>query len=88
MEVKLWNDKHEREMYEKFSELYAIIKATEKLEKAYVRDIISSAGSVKNLSHISKHYLQHLKIMCRVLKVEHRVAAAASGLTSAATVAE
>ncbi|CAM8988155.1 hypothetical protein QQ045_007988 [Rhodiola kirilowii] len=42
MEVKLWNDKREREMYENFAELYAIIKATEKLEKAYVRDIISS----------------------------------------------
>ncbi|KAI4299299.1 hypothetical protein L6164_032769 [Bauhinia variegata] len=41
MEVKLWNDKREREMYDNFAELYAIIKATEKLEKAYVRDIIS-----------------------------------------------
>lgn len=43
MEVKLWNDKREREMYENFAELFAIIKATEKLEKAYVRDVISSA---------------------------------------------
>ncbi|KAF8411222.1 hypothetical protein HHK36_003767 [Tetracentron sinense] len=43
MEVKLWNDKREREMYENFADLYAIIKATEKLEKAYVRDVISSA---------------------------------------------
>lgn len=42
MEVKLWSDKREREMYENFAELYAIIKATEKLEKAYVRDVISS----------------------------------------------
>ncbi|KAL4391733.1 hypothetical protein AHAS_Ahas03G0274600 [Arachis hypogaea] len=41
MEVKLWNDKREREMYDNFAELYAIIKATERLEKAYVRDIIS-----------------------------------------------
>lgn len=41
MEVKLWNDKCEREMYENFAELFAIIKAIEKLEKAYVRDIIS-----------------------------------------------
>lgn len=40
MEVELWNDKHEREMYENFAEFFAIIKATEKLEKAYVRDII------------------------------------------------
>ncbi|KAH7545925.1 hypothetical protein FEM48_Zijuj01G0145900 [Ziziphus jujuba var. spinosa] len=43
MEVKLWNDKREREMYDNFAELYAIIKATEKLEKAYIRDIISSS---------------------------------------------
>ncbi|KAF8409349.1 hypothetical protein HHK36_005424 [Tetracentron sinense] len=43
MEVKLWNDKREREMYENLADLYTIIKATEKLEKAYVRDIISSA---------------------------------------------
>lgn len=43
MEVKLWNDKREREMYDNFADLYAIIKATEKLEKAYVRDIISSS---------------------------------------------
>ncbi|XP_077243288.1 vacuolar protein sorting-associated protein 28 homolog 2 [Tasmannia lanceolata] len=42
MEVKLWNDKREREMYDNFADLFAIIKATEKLEKAYVRDIISS----------------------------------------------
>ncbi|XP_042509464.1 vacuolar protein sorting-associated protein 28 homolog 2 [Macadamia integrifolia] len=44
MEVNLWNDKREREMYDNFADLYAIIKVTEKLEKAYVRDIISSAA--------------------------------------------
>ncbi|KAK9156207.1 hypothetical protein Sjap_003687 [Stephania japonica] len=43
MEVKLWSDKREREMYDNFADLYAIIKATEKLEKAYVRDVISSS---------------------------------------------
>ncbi|CAA7409197.1 unnamed protein product [Spirodela intermedia] len=42
MEVMLWNDKRERDMYENFAELYAIIKTTEKLEKAYVRDLVSS----------------------------------------------
>ncbi|MED6182424.1 hypothetical protein PIB30_028286 [Stylosanthes scabra] len=30
MEVKLWNDKHQREMYVNFAELYAIVKATER----------------------------------------------------------
>ncbi|KAF3791719.1 Vacuolar sorting-associated protein [Nymphaea thermarum] len=43
MEVKLWHDKREREMYENFADLFAIIKATEKLEKAYVRDVVSPA---------------------------------------------
>ncbi|CAI9118706.1 OLC1v1020306C1 [Oldenlandia corymbosa var. corymbosa] len=43
MEEKLWNDKREREMYENFAELFAIIKATEKLERAYVRDVLSPA---------------------------------------------
>ncbi|KAK1291711.1 hypothetical protein QJS10_CPA05g00736 [Acorus calamus] len=43
MEVKLWNDKREREMYDSLADLYAIIKATEKLERAYVRDVVSSS---------------------------------------------
>eukprot|EP01018_Ginkgo_biloba_P014518 Gb_37209 [translate_table: standard] len=41
MEVKLWNDKREREMYDNFADLFAIIRTMEKLEKAYVRDVIS-----------------------------------------------
>uniref|UniRef100_A0A1D1Y3A4 Vacuolar protein sorting-associated protein 28 homolog n=1 Tax=Anthurium amnicola TaxID=1678845 RepID=A0A1D1Y3A4_9ARAE len=43
MEVNLWNNKREREMYDSFADLYAIIKTTEKLEKAYVRDLVPSA---------------------------------------------
>ncbi|KAG6482523.1 vacuolar protein sorting-associated protein 28 homolog 1-like [Zingiber officinale] len=42
-EVKLWRDKRERDMYDSFADLYAIIKTTEKLEKAYVRDLVPSA---------------------------------------------
>ncbi|EFJ26622.1 hypothetical protein SELMODRAFT_96490 [Selaginella moellendorffii] len=41
-EVKLWSDKREREMFENFADLFAIIKTTEKLEKAYVRDAMSA----------------------------------------------
>lgn len=41
MEAKLWNDKREREMFANLEELCAIIKATEKVERAYIRDIIS-----------------------------------------------
>lgn len=64
MEVKLWNDKREREMYENFAELYAIIKATEKLEKAYVRDIISSA---EYETECQKH-IAHFKTLASTLK--------------------
>jgi ESCRT-I complex subunit VPS28 len=41
-EVRLWHDKREREMYDNFADLFAIIKTTEKLEKAYVRDVVSA----------------------------------------------
>lgn len=56
MEVKLWNDKREREMYENFSELFAIIKATEKLEKAYVRDIVSPSEYETECQKLIAHF--------------------------------
>ncbi|GKC59160.1 protein CTR9, partial [Tanacetum coccineum] len=52
----LWNDKREREMFEKISELYAIIKATEKLEKAYVRDIIPAAEYEMECQKLIAHF--------------------------------
>ncbi|KAI3711524.1 hypothetical protein L1987_70062 [Smallanthus sonchifolius] len=103
-------------MYDNFAELYAIIKATEKLEKAYVRDIIPSAdyeiecqkliAHFKTLSSTLKDTVPSIErfhdtykmdcpaAMNRLIisgvpaTVEHRAAAAASGVTSAATVAE
>ncbi|KAL6542906.1 hypothetical protein OROMI_023605 [Orobanche minor] len=56
MEVKLWNDKREREMYENFAELFAIIKATEKLEKSYVRDIISPTEYENECQKLIAHF--------------------------------
>jgi len=56
MEVKLWNDKREREMYDNFAELYAIIKATEKLEKAYIRDIISASEYEAECQKLIAHF--------------------------------
>ncbi|KAG1671620.1 hypothetical protein FOA52_006851 [Chlamydomonas sp. UWO 241] len=40
--VKLWNDHKTEALYESKADLFAIIKATEKLERAYVRDAIKS----------------------------------------------
>eukprot|EP00775_Hariotina_reticulata_P006864 gene6864-7080_t len=41
-EVKLWNNTKEREKYENLADLYAILKCTEKLERAYVRDGVTA----------------------------------------------
>ncbi|KAL3152011.1 hypothetical protein ABBQ32_001129 [Trebouxia sp. C0010 RCD-2024] len=40
--VLLSSSKKEREAYENYADLYAIFKTTEKLERAYVRDAVSS----------------------------------------------
>ncbi|EGC29267.1 hypothetical protein DICPUDRAFT_43081 [Dictyostelium purpureum] len=37
-EIKLYSNNIEREMYDNLAELYSIIKVTEHLEKAYIRD--------------------------------------------------
>jgi len=41
-EVKLYTNNKERELYENLADVYAIIKALEHLEKAYVRDSVSA----------------------------------------------
>jgi len=41
-EVKLWQNKRERENLDNLADLFAILKTTEKLERAYVRDAISA----------------------------------------------
>ena len=41
-EVKLWTNKREREMMDYRADLFAILKTTEKLERAYVRDAIGA----------------------------------------------
>ncbi|CAI9756586.1 unnamed protein product [Fraxinus pennsylvanica] len=46
----------EREMYENFAGLFAIIKATKKLEKAYVRDIISAAEYETECQKLIAHF--------------------------------
>jgi ESCRT-I complex subunit VPS28 len=40
--VSLYTTKAERDKYESFADLYALIKTVEKLEKAYVRDAVRS----------------------------------------------
>uniref|UniRef100_A0A7S0SGF9 Vacuolar protein sorting-associated protein 28 homolog n=1 Tax=Mantoniella antarctica TaxID=81844 RepID=A0A7S0SGF9_9CHLO len=43
-EVKLWSNKKERQQYDNFANLFALIKTVEKLEKAYVNSAVPSAG--------------------------------------------
>ncbi|CAN8246234.1 unnamed protein product [Cochlearia groenlandica] len=64
MGVKLWNDKREREMYENFAELFAIIKATEKLEKSYIRDLVSPSEYESECQKL----LVHFKTLSATLK--------------------
>ncbi|KAK9808285.1 hypothetical protein WJX73_007572 [Symbiochloris irregularis] len=40
--VRLWNSKKEHEMLENYADLFAILKTTEKLERAYVRDAVTA----------------------------------------------
>jgi hypothetical protein len=40
-EVKLYNNPKEREMYENMADLFSIIKTTEALERAHMRDAIN-----------------------------------------------
>ncbi|KAH0722406.1 hypothetical protein KY289_005450 [Solanum tuberosum] len=61
MDVKLWND---REMYDDVAELFAIITAMEKLEKAFVRDIISPADYETECQKL----ISHFKILSLILK--------------------
>ncbi|KYQ93534.1 vacuolar protein sorting 28 family protein [Tieghemostelium lacteum] len=51
-EIKLYNGVQEREVYENLAELYAIIRATEVLEKAYIRDDVSAKDYTTSCSKL------------------------------------
>lgn len=80
MEVKLWSDRRERDVYDNFAELFAIIKATEKLEKAYVHDIVAPAdyesecqkliAQFKSLSSPLKHIAQSIELLIDTHKMD------------------
>jgi len=50
--VKLYTNNREREMYDNMADLYSIIKTTEALEKAYVRDAITADEYKQNCSKL------------------------------------
>ena len=53
--LRLWNNSAERDQHENYASLFAIVKATEALEKAYTKDIISKTEYV-----FQKRYTSHL----------------------------
>ena len=56
--MKLWNNNAERDQHENYASLYAIVKATEALEKSYTRDVVSKAEYVSELkSRVFDEYL-------------------------------
>jgi len=55
--TRLWNNNVERDQHENYASLYAIVKATESLEKAYTRDVISKTEYVFPLSVMCAHLI-------------------------------
>lgn len=94
MDVKLWHDKWEGEMYKTVVELYAIIKTTEKLgKKAYVRDIIFSSSEYETECQKLICHVPSIKCSAFTFKINRLgtygvPAIAASATSSAAIVAE
>ncbi|XP_026657074.1 vacuolar protein sorting-associated protein 28 homolog 1-like [Phoenix dactylifera] len=89
MEVKLWNDKREREMLDSFADIYAIIKTTEKLEclqliaqlktlSFSLRDVVPSIDRFADAYKMDRHAaLNRLLISGVPATVEHRAPSAA-----------
>jgi len=50
--VKLYTNNKEREMYDNMADLFSIIKTTEALEKAYVRDAITAEEYKQNCAKL------------------------------------
>ena len=48
--MRLWSNSAERDQHENYASLFAIVKATEALEKAYTKDIITKT-EYANPSH-------------------------------------
>jgi len=70
--VKLWTNKKEREEYDSFADLFAIIKTMEKLEKAYVRDAVKPDEYEKEcLNLITKFKTLSGSLRSTVPDVEH-----------------
>ncbi|KAI5080547.1 hypothetical protein GOP47_0003730 [Adiantum capillus-veneris] len=86
-EVKLWSDKREREMFDNYADLFAIIKTTEKLEKAYVRDVIPPAEFMNTYKMDCPAALNRLLVSGVPATVEHK-GASSSESGSAVAVAE
>lgn len=61
-DITLWNGPKERSHFEDMADLYSIIKTTQHLEKAYVRDLISAdeyTAECQRLMYVSLYYYRH-----------------------------
>ena len=63
-QVKLYTNKREREMVDYSADLFAILKTTEKLERAYVRDAIGA----KQYETACTKLLAQFRTLCTALK--------------------
>ena len=63
-QVKLYESKKEREMVDYSADLFAILKTTERLERAYVRDAIGA----KQYETACSKLLAQFRTLCTTLK--------------------
>jgi len=63
-QVKLYSNKRQREMIDYSADLFAILKTTEKLERAYVRDAIGA----KQYETACRKLLAQFRTLCTTLK--------------------
>ena len=62
-ELKLYTNSREREKYENMADLYSIIVCTEHLEKAYIRDSITSQEYTPLCSKLIAQYRAAMQVM-------------------------
>jgi len=74
-DVKLWSNKKERQQYENFANLFALIKTIEKLEKAYMNSAVQNdTYEVSCTEYVAKYKTLRTALVDSVPDVQHFMA--------------
>jgi ESCRT-I complex subunit VPS28 len=60
--MRLWSNSAERDQHENYASLFAIVKATEALEKAYTKDIITKTEYKEECSKLIAQFRRAVKL--------------------------